>query len=100
MKPKHIFTAICITLFTATLSPAFATEPVYPVTNTETPASERDIMNRIEEIRKMDKSTLTRAEKKELRKELKTLKRADKKQGVYLSLGAIIIIGLLLIILL
>ncbi|MFD0939814.1 hypothetical protein [Pedobacter boryungensis] len=60
------------------------------------------IVNRVEEIRKMDKSNLTRTEKRELRKELKEMK--DKARamsgGVYLSVGAIIIIILLLILIL
>ncbi|WP_316818022.1 hypothetical protein [Pedobacter nyackensis] len=60
------------------------------------------LTNRVEEIRKMDKSDLSRAEKKELRKELKELKSQANamKGGVYLSVGAIIIIILLLILIL
>ena len=61
------------------------------------------LTNRVEEIRKMDKSDLSRAEKKELRKELRELKsqaRALGAGGVYLSVGAIIIIILLLILIL
>ncbi len=60
------------------------------------------IVSRVEEIRKMDKSNLTRDEKKALRKELREMK--DKARamsgGVYLSVGAIIIIILLLILIL
>ncbi|RZJ14198.1 MAG: hypothetical protein EON51_19325 [Acinetobacter sp.] len=60
------------------------------------------IVNRVEEIRNMDKSNLTRDEKKALRKELREMK--DKARamsgGVYLSVGAIIIIILLLILIL
>ncbi|WP_199140144.1 hypothetical protein [Pedobacter sp. ASV12] len=60
------------------------------------------IVNRVEEIRKMDKSNLTRAEKKALRKELREMKEQARvlDRGVYLSVGAIIIIILLLIIIL
>ncbi|HSD06335.1 MAG TPA: hypothetical protein VLC96_03740, partial [Flavobacterium sp.] len=60
------------------------------------------MLNRLEEIKKMDKSNLTRAEKKELREEVKTIKANLKAtgHGVYLSIGAIIIIVLLLILLL
>lgn len=60
------------------------------------------IVNRVEEIRKMDKSNLTRAEKKALRKELREMKEQARglDQKVYLSVGAIIIIVLLLIIIL
>ena len=50
----------------------------------------------------MDKSNLSSAEKKELRTEVKTIKKNFTKsgQGVYLSVGTIIIILLLLILLL
>jgi hypothetical protein len=60
------------------------------------------IENRVLEIKKMDKSTLTRQERKDLRNELQTMKKEAKAMagGVYLSVGAIIIIILLLILLL
>ncbi|AMQ00627.1 MULTISPECIES: hypothetical protein [Pedobacter] len=60
------------------------------------------ITNRVEEIKAMDKSNLSRAEKKELRKELRTMKKEARAMGggVYLSVGAIIIIILLLILIL
>lgn len=60
------------------------------------------ITDRVEEIRKMDKSELSKDEKKALKKELKELKKKARaiSGGVYLSVGAIIIIILLLIIIL
>lgn len=60
------------------------------------------IVNRVDEIKSMDKSDLSRAEKKELRKELRELKSQANAVGggVYLSVGAIIIIILLLILIL
>lgn len=60
------------------------------------------ITNRVEEIRAMDKSNLSRSEKKELRKELREMKHQARAMGggVYLSVGAIIIIILLLILIL
>jgi DNA gyrase/topoisomerase IV subunit A len=71
--------------------------------NAEQRAQFEKITNRVEEIRNMDKSHLSRADKKELRKELKEMKnqaRAIGGGGVYLSVGAIIIIILLLILIL
>ena len=60
------------------------------------------LMNRVEEIRNMDKSHLSREEKRELRKELREMKAqaGTLNQGVYLSVGAIIIIILILILIL
>lgn len=83
--------------------PSFAANET-PVNATEktTAVPVEKLMARIAEIRAMDKSTLTSSERKELRKEVKNMKaevRANNK-GVYLSVGAAIIIVLLLIILL
>ncbi len=60
------------------------------------------LLQRLEEIKNMDMSELTSAEKKELRKEVRETKKTLKtnSKGVYLSVGAIIIVILLLILLL
>jgi CHASE3 domain sensor protein len=61
------------------------------------------IKRRVEEIKAMDKSDLTREERKALRSEVKDMKKqanAIANGGVYLSVGAIIIILLVLILLL
>jgi len=61
------------------------------------------LMNRIDEIRSMDKSTLSQSEKKNLNKEARSIKKDLKRienGGIYLSVGAIIIIILLLILIL
>lgn len=60
------------------------------------------ITNRVEEIKAMDKSHMSKSERKELRKELKEMKQQARAMGggVYLSVGAIIIIILLLILIL
>jgi hypothetical protein len=65
-------------------------------------AISNSLNNRIEEINKMDISSMSTAEKKELRKEVQDIKKMSKQSrgGVYISVGAIIIILLLLIILL
>lgn len=80
--------------------------PTAPITTTaipkEIPAEVKVLLNRLDEIKKMDKSTLNRVEKKALRKEVRTINSTliSSGNGVYLSVGAIIIIILLLIILL
>ena len=60
------------------------------------------MLNRLDEIKAMDKTNMSSVEKKELRKEVRTIKKELKStgNGVYLSIGAIIIIILLLILLL
>ena len=73
-----------------------------PATPAPVPAEITVMLNRREEIKAMDISALGKVEKKELRKEVKMIK-SDLRaagQGVYLSVGAIIIIILLLILLL
>jgi hypothetical protein len=71
-------------------------------TSTEAKAKAEVLNKRLEEIKAIDKSDLTRIEKKELRKEVREIKSTLKASGngVYLSIGAIIIIVLLLILLL
>lgn len=88
--------AMCITLVT----PVFASNAT-PV-KTEVPKEIRaqQIEHRLVEIRDMDKSNLSTADKKDLRKEVKSLKKEARSQGIYLSIGAIIIIIVLLILLL
>lgn len=59
------------------------------------------IIQRVTEIQNMDKTNLTTAEKKSLKKELKEMQaQANGNQGVYLSIGAIVIILLILILIL
>ena len=66
-------------------------------------AKVKDIQRRVEEIKSMDKSKLTKQDRKVLKKELREMKKqanAVGGGGVYLSVGAIIIIILLLILIL
>ncbi|TAL47700.1 MAG: hypothetical protein EPN92_04570 [Chitinophagaceae bacterium] len=65
-------------------------------------ARAQQLLQRLEYIKGMDKSEMTRLEKKSLRKEVKEIKKEMKVMsgGVYLSVGAIIIVILLLILLL
>lgn len=88
--------AVCITL----VSPSYAREN--PASKKEVPKEvlAKQIETRLVEIKNMDKTNLTSTEKKDLRKEVKSLKKQARSNGVYLSVGAIIIIILLLILLL
>jgi hypothetical protein len=60
------------------------------------------LLKRLDEIKALDQSTLSRSEKQQLRKEVRSIKKELKTNsgGVYLSVGAAIIIVLLLILLL
>lgn len=60
------------------------------------------LANRLEEISKIDKSTLSYSEKRDLRNEERSIKESmnDGYNGVYISVGTLIIIILILIILL
>jgi len=61
-----------------------------------------EINARVQEIKAMDKSQLTKEDRRELRDELKSMKKESRAMGggIYLSVGAIIIIILVLILIL
>lgn len=93
-------TLVCLPaqLSAALKEPAKTTE----INNPEAAERARVLLARLDEIKAMDKSSMTHAEKKELRKEVRTIKAelSSSNNGIYLSVGAIIIIILLLILLL
>ena len=99
MKKQPIFTILLIFLATC-----FANANETTTVNKELNTRAEIIVNRVEEIREMDKSSLTSVEKKALKEELKDLKKEAKEMGldsrVSISVGALIIILLLLIIIL
>ena len=61
----------------------------------------KTLLKRLDEIKAMDKSNLQPAERKQLRKEVRTIKNrlTDIGSGVYISVGGLILILILLIIL-
>lgn len=65
-------------------------------------AKAKVLLTRLHEIDAMDKSKLSGTEKKQIRKEVRSIKKTltEMGEGVYLSVGGIIIIILLLILLL
>jgi hypothetical protein len=82
--------------------PAFpVTEPVRAVVETPEETISR-LTKRLEEIDAIDKKTLTKEEKKELRGEVKEIKKEMKRVGggVYVSIGAALLVLILLLILL
>ena len=67
----------------------------------EIPAEIQVMLNRLEEIKDIDKSDMNRLEKKALRKEVRAINSEIRSSGngIYISAGAIIIILLLIILL-
>jgi hypothetical protein len=107
MRAKLFLQIVSFVILAAIAFPANATcldagsSPVNSTPKTEDVRMQQ-LIHRLEDIKGMDKSDLTRLEKKSLRKEVKGIKKEMKNngKGVYLSVGAIIIIILLLILIL
>ena len=79
------------------------TVPSNSLATTKTESAEANaLILRVNEIKAMDKTKLNASEKKNLRKELKATKNRLKEisGGVYISVGAVILIVILLIIML
>ena len=62
---------------------------------------EQQLLSRLENIKKMDRSEMTKLERKAIRKEVVSIRKELKKisGGIYLSVGAVIIIVLLILLL-
>ena len=101
MKTGKIFRVFMLIAMLAIASPAFC-DAVTPTPAETTEQRVTRLQNRLEEIRSMDSKQMTRQEKKALRGEVKAIKKemAEISGGVYLSVGAIILVALLLILLL
>ena len=106
MKKIAFYVMTAVMLFSITTIPASASHEMNKVALVGTEKIEltevHAMMSRLEEIKAMDKSIMSSKEKRELRKEIRSIKKnmAQLNGGVYLSIGAIIIIVLLLILLL
>ena len=100
MSTKKILPVLLMALSITLITPVFASNPASVKTEVPKEVRAKQIESRLVEIRNMDKTNMTKAEKKDLRKEVKSLKKEAASQGIYLSIGAIIIIVLLLILLL
>jgi hypothetical protein len=100
LKVSVFMLLICFLI--APLQSKAATTPSISSDVTAESARSTVLLNRLEEINKMDKNNISNSEKRALRKEVRTIKKEmnDIGGGVYLSVGAVIIIVLLLIILL
>ena len=90
-----------LSLFVPTLSYAINEKKVEETTSV-VPAEAQKLISRLEEIKAMDKTTLTKPEKQQLRKEVRKINKNLRvvNGGIYVSVGAIILVALLLVILL
>ncbi|NCO63250.1 MAG: hypothetical protein GW839_11390 [Flavobacteriales bacterium] len=100
-KAFHLIVVLLLSLFTSTAMATGKNLVAKDKPNTEILAEIKTLLNRIDEIKAIDKSTLKSSERKELRKEVREIKKEIKAKGggLYLSAGAIIIILLVLLIL-
>jgi hypothetical protein len=101
---KTLFIALMM-IFTLGATTAFASKTDLksnaPVA-TENKLSAEEVSrlnNRVEEIRKMDKSDMTVSEKRELRKESKSIKENVRKNGevIYISGGTLLLIIIIIL---
>ena len=102
MKKQIYFLATAFMLMLATPSVMANDAKAKPEMTERQVARMEEISRRVEEIKGMDRSQLSRQDRKDLRNELLNMKKEAKvtSGGVYLSVGAIIIIILILILIL
>lgn len=107
MTVKKILRIVTVTMFITIAIPTYSAttingSPKRANTSKNEEPRAQQLLLRLENIRDMNKSELTNSEKRNLRKEVKGIKKEMKvlSGGVYLSVGAIIIVILLLILLL
>ena len=102
MKKKIYFLATAFMLMLASPSVMAKDAKSKPDMTERQKARIEEISRRVEEIKNINRSELTRQDRKDLRNELLDMKKEAKAMsgGVFLSVGAIIIIILLLILLL
>jgi hypothetical protein len=103
---KKVTIGMMMSVFSLSFMPAHSeTMPlVVPITASSSAdaAASTVLLNRLDEINSLDKSTLNAREKRALRKEVRSIKKelATSGGGVYLSVGALLLVIILLIVLL
>ena len=105
MKKLVFNLATLLLLITISTTQSRAAEmPIHSISRSAESADIKALLARLNEIKAMDESTMTRLEKKELRNEVKSTKKALRhngsgSSGLFISTGAVIIILLLIILL-
>jgi hypothetical protein len=99
MKTINVLRSLLLMAIFAVAAPSVNASPV--VDPVEQKAEVQRLQKRLDEIKAIDKKSLSKEEKKALRGEVKQIKKSMKaiSGGVYLSVGAIILIALLIILL-
>jgi len=103
---KRLLLSVCLLTSIFSFQANAMSTPAPIALNTGTPgqmATSTVLMDRLTEIQSLDKSKMSFREKKALRKEVRSIKKmvtAPVTNGVYISVGALIIIILLLILIL
>ena len=103
MKTNHLLQSMLVVFLITIGTPVLATVNENVIPATETPDQKLERFNRrIEEIKTMDKSKLSKSEKKALKREVREIRDEAKalSGGFYISVGALLVIILLLILLL
>jgi hypothetical protein len=101
MKKQFIYILAFAAVFSFTPNFSQAAPPIKAPMSLADEQAAKALVERLEEIKAIDRSDMSSAEKKELRQETKAIKKELKAMGggVYVSAGAVIIILLLLILL-
>ena len=104
MKASLYKFSLIIIMIAFSFSVEAANKPLKPKLNLTEQQEQRisEIKARVDEIKSIDKSQLTKAERKELRNELTAIKKEAKRisGGVYFSAGAIIVLVIVLLLVL
>ena len=103
MKKINLYSIIVVLLLICSPMHMYASDEKSPAPTPSAQAARAEVLiNRLEEIKKMDMSAISPAEKKALRHEVRETKKELKTHssgGVYISVGALLIVIILLILL-
>src|SRR5438477_11044146 len=96
-----VVTAFIILTLVPAKASAIISERIKPETTVADSIQVKNLIKRLQEINMMNKSALSRNEKKELRKEVRGIKHSLRhiSGGIYISAGAVVLILVLLILL-
>ncbi len=99
MRTIYVIALALLSLMPVQMKAEAKNSPSDPIENLNS-ADVEALANRVEEIKAMDKSNLTRPEKVQLRKELRSIKHKLDDGGVFISAGALLVVIIILLIIL